>query len=205
MISLVSDFTALKMTSAAGDAGSTSRTQLVDDDRGQQQQSQDAEEILRSLPRGDATGISRMDSESINPLPAATGVNVRSEDNSQENSLSRNDKSRRAPFNRGVSLDRRRGRKQHRRLVHKGGQYNLSYAQIKERRQRYLADIFTTMLDMKWRWNLLMFVMAFITSWLFFALVWWLISFSHGDLENYGKPDWKPCMDEVRSFRVCSH
>ena len=193
------------MTSAAGDAGSTSRMQLVDDDRGQQQLSQDAEEILRSLPRGDATGISRMDSESINPLPAATGVNVRSEDNSQENSLSRNDKSRRAPFNRAVSMERRQGRKQHRRLVHKGGQYNLSYAQIKERRQRYLADIFTTMLDMKWRWNLLMFVMAFITSWLFFALVWWLISFSHGDLENYGKPDWKPCVDEVRSFRVCSH
>ena len=205
MISLVSDFTALKMTSAAGDAGSTSRMQLVDDDRGQQQQSQDAEEILRSLPRGDATGISRMDSEPIDPLPAATGANVRSEDNSQENSLSRNDKSQRPPFNRAVSMERRRGRKQHRRLVHKGGQYNLSYAQIKERRQRYLADIFTTMLDMKWRWNLLMFVMAFITSWLFFALVWWLISFSHGDLENYGKPDWKPCVDEVRSFRVCSH
>ena len=203
-MSLVSDFTALKMTSATGDAGSTSRTQLIDDDRGQQQ-SQDAEEILRSLPRGDATGISTMDSESIDPLPAVTGANVRSEDNSQENSLSRNDKSQRAPFNRAVSMERRQGRKQHRRLVHKGGQYNLSYAQIKERRQRYLADIFTTMLDMKWRWNLLMFVMAFITSWLFFALVWWLISFSHGDLENYGKPDWKPCMDEVRSFRVCSH
>ena len=98
------------MTDAAGDAGSTSRTQLVDDDR-EQQQSQDAEEILRSLPRGDATGISRMDSESIDPLPAATGVNVRSEVNSQENSLSRNDKSRRAPFNRAVSLERRRGRK----------------------------------------------------------------------------------------------
>ena len=192
------------MTDAAGDAGSTSRTQLVDDDR-EQQQSQDAEEILRSFPRGDATGISRMDSEPIDPLPAATGANVRSEDNSQENSLSRNNKSQRAPFNRAVSFERRRGQKQHRRLVHKGGQYNLSYAQIKERRQRYLADIFTTMLDMKWRWNLLMFVMAFITSWLFFALVWWLISFSHGDLENYGKPDWKPCVDEVRSFRVCSH
>ena len=191
------------MTSAAGEAGSTSRTQLVEDDRGQQQ-SQDAEEILRSLPRGDATDISRMDSESVNPLPAVTGPNFRSQDNSQENSLSRNNKSRSAPFNRAVSMERRRGRKQHRRLVHKGGQYNLSYAQIKERRQRYLADIFTTMLDMKWRWNLLMFVMAFITSWLFFALVWWLISFSHGDLENYGKPDWKPCVDEVCSFRVSS-
>ena len=71
------------MTDAAGDAGSTSRTQLVDDDR-EQQQSQDAEEILRSLPRGDAIGISRMDSESINPLPAGTGANVRSKDNSQE-------------------------------------------------------------------------------------------------------------------------
>ena len=182
----------------SGATSSTSRTQLIDDER-RQQQSQDTEEVLRSLPQ-EVAGISRVDTfESINPLPDPTtiGANFRSEENFQENSPSQT-KSQRPPMNRALSRERRRGQKQYRRLVHKGGQYNLSYAQIKERRQRYLADIFTTMLDMKWRWNLLMFVMAFITSWLFFALVWWLISFSHGDLENYGKPDWKPCMDEVR-------
>ena len=104
---------------------------------------------------------------------------------------------------RALYIERRRGKKHHqRRLVYKQGDYNLSYANIKKRRQRYLADIFTTMLDMKWRWNLIMFVMAFILSWLSFALVWWLICFSHGDLENYGNPDWKPCVDEVYDFNT---
>ena len=45
-----------------------------------------------------------------------------------------------------------------------------------------------------------MFVLAFIISWLFFALIWWLICFSHGDLDNYGEPDWRPCLEEVYDF-----
>lgn len=101
---------------------------------------------------------------------------------------------------RSTSRDRRRGRKPQTRLVYKNGEYNLSYSNIKKRRQRYLADIFTTMLDLKWRWNLFLFVMAFILSWLIFALIWWLICFSHGDFENFGEPDWKPCLEEVYDF-----
>jgi len=34
---------------------------------------------------------------------------------------------------------------------------NGSRANIKKRRQRYMADIFTTLVDIKWRWNLLNF------------------------------------------------
>jgi len=81
-------------------------------------------------------------------------------------------------------------------------------ANIKKRRQRYMADIFTTLVDIKWRWNLLNFVPAFMLSWLIFALLWWLICFSHGDFEHYEPPpaqatkrkgkEWKPCVEEVR-------
>ena len=87
-----------------------------------------------------------------------------------------------------------------RRLVHKNGECNISHANIKKRRQRYLADIFTTLVDIKWRWNLLIFVLAFTLSWLIFALIWWLICFSHGDFDNKDKESFKPCVKDVTDF-----
>ena len=102
--------------------------------------------------------------------------------------------------NGALSRERWHSKRVRRRLVYKNGECNISHANIKKRRQRYLADIFTTLVDIKWRWNLLIFVMAFTLSWLLFALIWWLISFSHGDFENYGKPGWKPCVEEVYDF-----
>jgi potassium inwardly-rectifying channel subfamily J, other len=44
------------------------------------------------------------------------------------------------------------------------------------------------MVDSQWRWTLLMFFMSFVVSWLFFALLYWLISFTHGDLEPIHLP-----------------
>ena len=108
--------------------------------------------------------------------------------------------------NGALSRDRWHSKRVRRRLVYKNGECNISHANIKKRRQRYLADIFTTLVDIKWRWNLLIFVLAFTLSWLLFALIWWLISFSHGDFENYGKngkdgkEEWKPCVEEVYDF-----
>jgi Inward rectifier potassium channel transmembrane domain len=90
-----------------------------------------------------------------------------------------------------------------RRLVCKNGECNISRVNIDKRGRRYLADIFTTLVDIKWRWILLVFTMAFTLSWIIFALLWWLIAFSHRDLQNYGKSDWKPCVQEVRT-RVLS-
>lgn len=85
------------------------------------------------------------------------------------------------------------------RLVFKNGECNVNRANIKKRRQRYMADIFTTLVDIKWRWNLLNFVLAFMLSWLIFALLWWLIAFSHGDFGDKA-PKQKPCVEEVQDF-----
>ena len=85
------------------------------------------------------------------------------------------------------------------RLVFKNGECNVNRANIKKRRQRYMADIFTTLVDIKWRWNLLNFVLAFMLSWLIFALLWWLIAFSHGDFGDK-VPKQKPCVEEVQDF-----
>jgi len=113
---------------------------------------------------------------------------------------------------RGSSYDSTGVRRPHERLVFKNGECNVTRENIKKRRQRYMADIFTTLVDIKWRWNLLNFVLAFMLSWLIFALAWWLICFSHGDFEHYVPPDavgashdWKPCVEEVRCTFLCSY
>lgn len=87
-----------------------------------------------------------------------------------------------------------------RRLVYKNGEVNISQTNIRKRRRRFLADIFTTLVDIKWRYNLLLFALAFTLSWLIFAVVWWLICFSHGDFGAQDKDTWKPCVVEVTSF-----
>ena len=96
--------------------------------------------------------------------------------------------------------DRHYSKRMRRRLVYKNGEVNITQTNIRKRRRRYLADIFTTLVDIKWRYNLLLFALAFILSWLIFAVIWWLISFSHGDLENSNNPKWKPCVKEMHTF-----
>lgn len=68
------------------------------------------------------------------------------------------------------------------RVVFKHGDCNVGVANVAKRRRKYLQDIFTTLVDAQWRWTLLVFAMNFLLSWLGFAVVWWLIVFSHGDL-----------------------
>ncbi|XP_076445681.1 G protein-activated inward rectifier potassium channel 3-like isoform X1 [Babylonia areolata] len=102
------------------------------------------------------------------------------------------------PYNRRA--DRHFSKRMRRRLVYKNGEVNITQTNIRKRRRRYLADIFTTLVDIKWRYNLMLFAMAFIVSWLIFALIWWLVCFSHGDLDNLDDPNWKPCVIEIRSF-----
>lgn len=55
------------------------------------------------------------------------------------------------------------------RLVTKDGTPNITLKHIKTKHQMFMLDIFTTVLDMKWRWVLLVFCVAFIFSWLGFA------------------------------------
>lgn len=69
-----------------------------------------------------------------------------------------------------------------RRLVLKNGDCNVIQKNVSKRRCLYLADIFTTMVDIKWRWNILIFVASFIVSWLIFGVLWFLISMTRGDL-----------------------
>ncbi|XP_054155249.1 G protein-activated inward rectifier potassium channel 3-like [Oppia nitens] len=86
------------------------------------------------------------------------------------------------------------------RVVLKNGNVNLCKEHIDKRSKRYLQDLFTTMVDIQWRWNLLVFAMGFILSWLGFSVLWWLICFSHSDFDNLDNNEWIPCVMNVKSF-----
>lgn len=67
------------------------------------------------------------------------------------------------------------------RFIKKSGHCNVSHAHLRDKPQRFMADIFTTCVDLRWRWNLLLFSTAFIISWLVFGFIYWLIAHVHGD------------------------
>ncbi|KAM9716158.1 LOW QUALITY PROTEIN: inward rectifier potassium channel 2-like, partial [Menidia menidia] len=70
------------------------------------------------------------------------------------------------------------------RFVKKDGHCNVRFVNVGEKGRRYLADLFTTCVDIRWRWMLVLFCLAFLLSWLLFGCVFWLLAVVHGDLEN---------------------
>ncbi|XP_045514705.1 G protein-activated inward rectifier potassium channel 3-like isoform X3 [Pieris brassicae] len=100
-------------------------------------------------------------------------------------------------------------RRSRRRAILKNGECNILKSRLSQRRLRFLQDMFTTFVDAQWRWTLLLFTLSFIISWLIFALIWWLIAFTHGDLEPDHLPEmqessnWKPCVLGIYGFTSC--
>lgn len=88
------------------------------------------------------------------------------------------------------------------RLFFKNGNINISRSNIDKRRRRYLTDIFTTLIDLKWRYNIIVFLLGFFISWTFFAIAWYLISYLHGDLEeiNHKSPNRTSCISGIHGF-----
>lgn len=91
----------------------------------------------------------------------------------------------------------------------KNGDCNVLQSRISRRSLRFLQDIFTTLVDTQWRWTLLCFSLSFVLSWLGFAVIWWLIAFTHGDFDERHLPpfqienNWTPCIYNIFSFTSC--
>lgn len=86
------------------------------------------------------------------------------------------------------------------RFVNKTGQCNVSFAHMQEQSQRYMADIFTTCVDIRWRWMFVLFSLAFIVSWLVFGFAFWVIALMHGDMDRNSEDNFTPCVMQVNSF-----
>uniref|UniRef100_A0A671KQQ3 ATP-sensitive inward rectifier potassium channel 14 n=1 Tax=Sinocyclocheilus anshuiensis TaxID=1608454 RepID=A0A671KQQ3_9TELE len=90
------------------------------------------------------------------------------------------------------NLSKTTSRRPRRRFVGKDGRCNVTFVNMSERGQRYLTDLFTTCVDIRWRWMLVVFTLSFLLSWLLFGFTFWLIAAAHGDLER--------CFQQVNSF-----
>lgn len=108
---------------------------------------------------------------------------------------------------RSYRLRRRlRKRKQIQRLVDKDGMCKVVHTHVKYRGFRFIADAFTTLVDLRWRYNLTIFTLAYVLSWFFFGIIWYLMALSHGDigLSTRNITDvsdtFEPCVYNVETF-----
>ncbi|PIK49496.1 putative ATP-sensitive inward rectifier potassium channel 12-like [Apostichopus japonicus] len=80
------------------------------------------------------------------------------------------------------------------RLITKRGNLNVEFdSRVRCWIFRYLRDIFTTSVDLPWRYNILFVSACFLCSWLFFGAIYYVIVLLRGDLANLDNPDWRPC------------
>ncbi|XP_055698905.1 G protein-activated inward rectifier potassium channel 3 isoform X2 [Phlebotomus papatasi] len=104
-------------------------------------------------------------------------------------------------------------RRVRKRVIFKHGDCNVVQGNVAKRRRRYMQDIFTTLVDAQWRWTLLVFALSFLLSWTAFGIIWWLIAYTHGDLDALEPQDphvrlihnksTNPCVTEIYGFTSC--
>lgn len=78
-----------------------------------------------------------------------------------------------------------------RRLVGKHGGLKVVASQVPQKHGMYISDLFTTMIDSKWRWITLVYTAMYCGSWVGFGFLWWLITYFRGG---------NVCVDNVDSF-----
>ncbi|KAM9391597.1 inward rectifier potassium channel 16-like [Pholidichthys leucotaenia] len=83
------------------------------------------------------------------------------------------------------------------RYMRKDGRFPVVFQQAPGDWNTYLVDIFTTLVEIRWRVMFLIFSLSYILSWIFFGLLYWLIAYVNGDTDNL---DNNPCVSQVRGF-----
>lgn len=84
------------------------------------------------------------------------------------------------------------------RYMLKDGHSNVAFYQSSTKWGHYMVDIYTTLVESRWRIMFLVFTLTYILTWLIFGLFYWLIAYAHGDLREPNKE--APCMANVNSF-----
>lgn len=90
-------------------------------------------------------------------------------------------------------------KKPRQRYMEKDGKCNVHHGNVKET-YRYFSDLFTSLVDLKWHFSLLIFTLVYTVTWLFFGLIWWFIAYIRGDLEHLGDKSWVPCVENLNGF-----
>ncbi|XP_051902289.1 ATP-sensitive inward rectifier potassium channel 15-like [Hippocampus zosterae] len=87
-----------------------------------------------------------------------------------------------------------------RRIVSKDGHNNVRINNVEGMVKLYLHDIWTTVVDMKWRYKLTLFASTFIMTWFIFGVFFYLISMGNGDFEASLSSNHTPCLENVKTF-----
>ncbi|XP_067085097.1 G protein-activated inward rectifier potassium channel 3-like [Osmerus mordax] len=90
-------------------------------------------------------------------------------------------------------------RQQRQRYVTKDGKCRVNLGPI-EHKSRFLSDLFTTLVDLKYRWFLFVFTMCYIVTWVAFAEIYFLDAWLRDDVNHVNDPQWLPCFQNVDSF-----
>ncbi|XP_075046601.1 ATP-sensitive inward rectifier potassium channel 1 [Mixophyes fleayi] len=88
------------------------------------------------------------------------------------------------------------------RLVSKDGRCNIEFGNVEEKsRLAFLSDIWTTVLDLKWRYKMTVFISAFLGSWFLFGLLWYAVAYLHKDLPEFNPPSNRtPCVENINGL-----
>ncbi|CAH2219149.1 ATP-sensitive inward rectifier potassium channel 15 isoform X1 [Pelobates cultripes] len=86
------------------------------------------------------------------------------------------------------------------RVISKTGHSNVKIDKVDGVFLLYLQDLWTTVIDMKWRYKLTLFAASFFLTWSFFGAIYFLIAFVHGDVHNELLTNHTPCVMNVDSF-----
>ncbi|XP_037726154.1 ATP-sensitive inward rectifier potassium channel 11-like [Drosophila subpulchrella] len=73
------------------------------------------------------------------------------------------------------------GRSLH-RVIEKNGKENVVFRKIPEKSWRYMRDLVNTLMELKWKYMLTLFLGSYFLSWLLFAALCYVVAFYHGDL-----------------------
>lgn len=85
----------------------------------------------------------------------------------------------------------------YRRMVTKDGHSTLQMDGA-QRGLAYLRDAWGILMDMRWRWMMLVFSASFVIHWLVFAVLWYVLAEMNGDLElDRSRWHWQVSMSSV--------
>uniref|UniRef100_A0A3P8V8B4 Potassium inwardly rectifying channel subfamily J member 10 n=1 Tax=Cynoglossus semilaevis TaxID=244447 RepID=A0A3P8V8B4_CYNSE len=88
-----------------------------------------------------------------------------------------------------------------RRVLSKDGRSNIRIDHIRGRSALYIRDLWTTFLDMQWRYKFFLFTATFAGTWFLFGVLWYLVALVHGDLLEFDPPsNHTPCVMQMQTL-----
>ena len=73
------------------------------------------------------------------------------------------------------------------RICTKKGILNIFSEADGKEAQKFLGDIFVSIIELNWGWINFIFAAGFFVSWVAFALIWYIIFWVHGDFLDHGE------------------